>query len=422
MWSNKALISALMIAGSFTTAAAQSSTNSPYTRYGLGDLSDRGFANNAAMGGIGYGLRSNGQINLTNPASYSAVDSLSFMFDVGMSLKVSNYKENGITNKAKNSSFDYIAIQFRLCKRLGIAIGFTPYSTVGYNFSSSSLIEGSDVTATNSFYGEGGTQEITAGLGFKILDNLSIGASAGYLYGSLDYQSSVSFDVSSDATYVYNTIDVKSYVADFGLQYTQKLTRSDRFTLGLVYGIGHTLSSTDTRGIQVVDNSGSTSYSAADEHVVKDSYGIPHTFGAGLAYSHKENMLIGIDYTLQKWSDVKYENQTDMYDDRTKISVGGEFLPNPLGRSYLKRIRYRVGFYYSTPYLKLPQYDGPSEYGISAGFGFPLYLFQRNSILNLTGQYVRVKPSISNLLSESRFVIKLGLTFNEHWFMKWKVN
>lgn len=419
MLNKKALIGTLMLAGSLS-ALAQSSINSPYTRYGLGELSDRGFANNAAMGGIGYALRNSGHINMLNPASFTAVDSLSFMFDVGMSLKSSNFQENGIKNNAKNSSFDYIAMQFRLHPRLGMAIAFTPYSTLGYNFTTTQPVEGAeDVTATNLFYGDGGLQQITGGLGFKVLDNLSIGVNAGYIYGTLQYQSTKGFSVSSDQTNVYNNIKVNSYVADFGLQYTQKINKSDKLTLGLVYGLGHTLNSTDTRGIQVTDNS---SYSSVNEHVINDSYGIPHTFGAGLAYNHAQSLAFGVDYSLEKWSKVKYENSTDAYNDRSKIAAGVEYLPNPIGRSYLKRIRYRAGGYYKSSYLKLPQCDGPSEYGISAGFGLPLQLFQRNTILNVTGQYVHVTPSVPNMLSENRFVIKIGLTFNEHWFMKWKVN
>ena len=138
MLSKKVLISALFVAGS-AAVCAQTSTNSPYTRYGLGDLSDQAFANNAAMGGIGYGLRNSLNINTMNPASYSSVDSLSFMFDIGMSLKSSNYREGGINSNAKNSSFDYVAMQFRLHPRLGIAFGFTPYSTVGYKFGKTSF-------------------------------------------------------------------------------------------------------------------------------------------------------------------------------------------------------------------------------------------------------------------------------------------
>lgn len=419
MSSNKALFSALFIMGA-VAANAQSSTNSPYTRYGLGELSDQAFAHNAAMGGIGYALRSSEQINVMNPASYSAVDSLSFMFDIGMGLKSSNYQENGYKTNAKNASFDYLAMQFRLHPRVGFAVGFTPYSNVGYKFSRTSDIENSDdVTLTNTFYGDGGLQQIFGGIGFKILDNLSIGANVGYLYGEIDYQTLATLSNGGDQTTTYNNISINSYIANFGLQYTQKLSKTDKVTLGLVYGLGHDLKSTETKGIQVTDGS---SYSELTEKTIKDSYGIPSTFGAGLTWQHKQNLTVGADYTLQQFENVKYDNSTDFYKNRTRIGAGIEYMPSLYGRNYLSRIRYRAGAYYSSSYMKLPEYDGPKEWGVSAGFGLPLHLFQRNTMLSITGQYVRVLPSVKGMLSENRFVLKLGLTFNEHWFMKWRVN
>ena len=419
MSSNKALFSALFIMGA-VAANAQSSTNSPYTRYGLGELSDQAFAHNAAMGGIGYALRSSEQINVMNPASYSAVDSLSFMFDIGMGLKSSNYQENGYKTNAKNASFDYLAMQFRLHPRVGFAVGFTPYSNVGYKFSRTSDIENSDdVTLTNTFYGDGGLQQIFGGIGFKILDNLSIGANVGYLYGEIDYQTLATLSNGGDQTTTYNNISINSYIANFGLQYTQKLSKTDKVTLGLVYGLRHDLKSTETKGIQVTDGS---SYSELTEETIKDSYGIPSTFGAGLTWQHKQNLTVGADYTLQQFENVKYDNSTDFYKNRTRIGAGIEYMPSLYGRNYLSRIRYRAGAYYSSSYMKLPEYDGPKEWGVSAGFGLPLHLFQRNTVLSITGQYVRVLPSVKGMLSENRFVLKLGLTFNEHWFMKWRVN
>lgn len=401
-------------------ANAQSSTNSPYTRYGLGELSDQAFAHNAAIGGIGYALRSSEQINVMNPASYSAVDSLSFMFDIGMGLKSSNYQENGYKTNAKNASFDYLAMQFRLHPRVGFAVGFTPYSNVGYKFSRTSDIENSDdVTLTNTFYGDGGLQQIFGGIGFKILDNLSIGANVGYLYGEIDYQTLATLSNGGDQTTTYNNISINSYIANFGLQYTQKLSKTDKVTLGLVYGLGHDLKSTETKGIQVTDGS---SYSELTEETIKDSYGIPSTFGAGLTWQHKQNLTVGADYTLQQFENVKYDNSTDFYKNRTRIGAGIEYMPSLYGRNYLSRIRYRAGAYYSSSYMKLPEYDGPKEWGVSAGFGLPLHLFQRNTVLSITGQYVRVLPSVKGMLSENRFILKLGLTFNEHWFMKWRVN
>lgn len=58
---------------------AQNNTNSPYTRYGYGHLADQGSSNSKAMGGVAYGLRDGTQVNFANPASYTAVDSLTFI-------------------------------------------------------------------------------------------------------------------------------------------------------------------------------------------------------------------------------------------------------------------------------------------------------------------------------------------------------
>ena len=68
---------------------AQNNTNSPYTRFGYGDLGERSFGAGRAMGGVGYGLRSPKQINPMNPASYSCMDSLTFLFDFGVAGQLS---------------------------------------------------------------------------------------------------------------------------------------------------------------------------------------------------------------------------------------------------------------------------------------------------------------------------------------------
>ena len=432
MPSKKIIVSALL-AASCAGAWSQSSTNSPYTRYGLGDTYDMSFSNNAAMGGVGYALRSGLHINPMNPASYTTVDSLSFMFDTGMTLKSSNFEEGNYKSNAKNASFDYLAMQFRLHPRLGMAVAYTPYSTVGFNLTRTKAIENSDVSISNNFYGDGNLQQIMAGLGFKILDNLSIGVNAAYLFGKLEYQTVATLSNGGDMSVIYNNLTVASYNVNFGLQYTQKINKDNALTLGLAYTLGHDLNATDIHGIQVANNSSSTktggSYSVVKEERTENGYGIPHTFGGGLAWQYKKNLTVEADYTLQKWEGVKYDNRTDRYMNRSKVAFGVEYLPKEYGKNYLTRIRYRAGAHYSTPYLKTPSdnphsawVDGPKEYGVSVGFGLPLNLYQQSSTLSVTGEYVHVSPSAKGLLSENRFMIKLGLTFDERWFMKFRVN
>ena len=107
---------------------AENGINSPYSRFGLGPLSDQNLAVNRQMGGLGYALRDNSYINLLNPAAMSAADSTTMIFEGGFSLQNGNFKENGIKINAKNASFDYLAMSFRLRRNLGIALGMLHYS------------------------------------------------------------------------------------------------------------------------------------------------------------------------------------------------------------------------------------------------------------------------------------------------------
>lgn len=419
MLSKKALISAMFVCGCLA-ANAQTSSNSPYTRYGLGDLSDQIFTNNAAMGGVGYAIRTSQHINPMNPASYTAVDSLSFMFDAGLSLRSSNYQENGYKANAKNSSFDYLVMQFRVHPRLAVAAGMTPYSTVGYHFMVTDPVEGSDdINVYNTLDGEGGLQTVFLGVGFKILKNLSIGVNAGYLYGKQKYKAIAQLSNGGDGSIKFDNRKINSYKLDFGAQYTQTLTKNSNLTVGLTYGLGHNVSATETKGIQTTDGEG---YNQVDEKVTHGGYSLPHTFGLGFAYNYKKSLTLGLDYSLQKWSEAKYEHKDDIYNDRHRIGFGAEWVPNPTGRKYLQRIAYRAGTYYTSSYLKTQVGDGPDEIGVTAGFGFPLKLYGRNTVFSITGQYARLKPSVSTLMKEDRFMLKLGLTFNDNWFMKWRVN
>ena len=77
------------------TSFAQSGTNSPYSQYGLGQLSEQSGGFNRGMNGLALGFHEHNQVNHLNPASYSEIDSLTFIFDVGMSGQVTNFKEGG---------------------------------------------------------------------------------------------------------------------------------------------------------------------------------------------------------------------------------------------------------------------------------------------------------------------------------------
>ena len=132
----KLFIAALMM-GVANTAFAQSGTNSPYSQYGLGLQSEQFSGFNRGMNGLGLGFREHNQVNYMNPASYSALDSLTFIFDMGASGQITNLEENGKKMNARNSSFDYAVAAFRAAPHLGVSFGLVPFTTMGYNFNAS---------------------------------------------------------------------------------------------------------------------------------------------------------------------------------------------------------------------------------------------------------------------------------------------
>lgn len=123
----KILVGLLLLAAVQTTKA-QSGTNSPYSQFGLGQLSEQSSGFNRGMDGLALGFHEHNQINYLNPASYSALDSLSFIFDIGASGQVTNFKENGVKKNAKNADFEYIVAGFRVLPHFGLSFGFLPYT------------------------------------------------------------------------------------------------------------------------------------------------------------------------------------------------------------------------------------------------------------------------------------------------------
>lgn len=404
-------------------AMAQTGSNSPYTRYGFGELSDQNFGNSKAMGGLAYGLRNGFQINAANPASYTAVDSLTFLFDAGISLQNTNFQENGVKTNAKNSRVDYIAMQFRLFKKMALTAGFLPFSTVGYNMSQTKVISqdeyGSDIYSLATYKGDGGLQQVFVGLGYKVFENLSVGANFSYLYGDITHTASTAFSNSSAFTSVRgDEISVSDYKLDLGLQYTHLFGKKHAVTLGAVYSFGHDLNS-DGRMYNETYNSSSVIQSQSIDSI-SNAFSLPNTLGVGITYVYDNRLTVGVDYTTQNWSDIKFFNEKGNFTNRSKVSFGAEYMHNPISRNYLNRIRYRVGAYYADPYTKVNGQESSREYGVSFGFGFPV--FQSKSILNISGQYVKMTPKIKGMMEENILRLNIGLTFNERWFMKWKVD
>ena len=409
-------------------AQAENGINSPYSRFGLGSLSDQALGVNRQMGGLGYALRDVSYINLLNPAAVSAAESTTMLFEGGFSLQNGNFEENGVKINAKNASFDYLAMSFRLKKGLGIAIGLLPYSNVGYAFSSSDTFLSPDgdgdhsFSSTYKYSGNGGLTQPFVTVGWSITNNLSLGVMASYIYGNISHDISSEFSNSSISSRTRQySLDVSNYKADFGVQYSKKISEKQNLNIGLVYSLGHDLNA-EAKLVESKKTSGTVEYS--DTTYFDNAFKLPHTFGLGAAYTISK-WTFGVDYTYQLWSDATFFGDNKGC-DRSKISLGAEYSPNLLSRNVLKRTRYRAGLYYAEPYTEFNGKKGCEEYGVSAGFSMPMTstnnMNNNRSILNVSGQFVRINPKTTGMITETYFRLSVGVTFNEFWFFKSKVN
>ena len=416
------------MAATVNGAWAQGGTNSPYSQFGIGALSDQSQSMSRGMNGVGYGLRQGNNVNTLNPASYSGVDSLTMLFDMGVSGQFTHYEEGKLKRNASLASFEYVVGSFRAWKNVGVSFGLLPYSSVGYEYSTSSRDQNLG-QLTESFTGSGGLHEVFLGFGWRLMKPLSIGVNAGYLWGSIDRSVLPDADATANSLRKNYSTSVSNYKLDIGAQWVQPIGRFDRLTLGAVVGLGHNLKNDAEMTIVSTNQLSNSSDTTALK--LTDAFELPMSFGVGAAYQHAGKLTLAADFTLDKWGDVKfptftgneYRLQSGLLKDRMKISVGLDWLPNPsqMGGRFLEHVHYRLGAGYATPYYYINGKEGPKELSVSAGFGIPIVNMHNNrSVLNISGQWVR--SSATDFLTENYFRINIGVTFNERWFMKWKVD
>lgn len=390
---------------------AQNSTNSPYTRYGYGELANRSFGAGRSMGGVGIGLRSSKQVNPMNPASYSCMDSMTFLFDFGASTQLSWYNDGTNKQNNVNGNVEYMAMQFPLHRRIAMSAGLLPYSHVGYDFRN--INTSGEQVYQETFTGTGGLNQLYAGLSMDIWKKrLSIGANINYMFGSISHQAITQYS-SSNATNVRNQKEYKfsDVTFDIGLQYTHLLSKTEHFVLGLTYAPKKRLNN-DT--YEIIESSESVI-----DTITGRSFDTPTGYGIGLSYTKNNKWIIAADFSYQEWKKAMFEGKSDGFKNRSKVNAGFEYIPNLYSRPFLNRVRYRMGVSYSDSYIQVNG-NGYKEYGATVGFGFPIS--DARSFINVSFEYMKISPNAKVMIDENYLKMTLSYTFNEYWFFKRKVD
>ncbi len=406
----KFLIALTLIAAGYVTAAAQ--INNPYSMFGYGQLRDNATAAQRQMGSVGIAMHSGRQINVMNPASYAAIDSLTFLFDMGVDFTFINQKDVDGTRNDYGGGLDYITMQFPVAKWLGVSVGLVPYSSVGYSFGNEI------VNGTSSHQGHGGFNELYLGAGATPFRNFRIGFNISYLFGNI--YNDVYATTSLGSTSLFEQVmEVKDFHFNAGLQYTIPFNRNNSLTIGLTYSPEKSLLG-DTY-IMKYDTSADTAPAREDEHKLKGNYTLPASYGAGLAWNFRNELVVEADFTMQEWSKAKFKGFDNFtgtkFSDRYRMALGAAYTPDARG-SFFKRTTYRAGAYYNRDYVMVND-NHVRDYGVSCGFGFPAY--GSKTMINLGFEYINRRATPAPLLKENYYNVTLGITFNQLWFFQSKI-
>ena len=382
--------------------SAQNNTCSPFSRFGYGDLNDNVPGAYRAMGGIGIGMRSNKVIDPAQPASYTSCDSLTFMFDIAGSGMWDRYIDSYGTHDKGNGNLEYVTIQAPLWKQwIAASVGVTPYSSVGYNFSLSDSIN-SDYHYTTTYQGTGGFTQVYGGLSFNVLDWFAAGANIYYMFGTITNARALTFTEGLNATSQYRSITVSDVRFRYGAQLFHKFEHSS-FTVGAIFERKSAL-----KGTSLFLESVTADTIANDSSLMSD---LPMVWGVGASYSYDGRFTLGVDYSVYNWADARYLGNTGVYRNRGKLSVGFQYVHNPLGRRYIDHIPWRVGFSMADAYVgSVPGKD----ICVSLGAAFPLH--NVGSVINTTVEYGH--RGTSDVLNENFIRFTINASISENWFFK----
>lgn len=411
----------LMICVLFATATlsiqAQNNTNSPYTRFGYGQLHDGAFGRSQAMGGVSIGMRSKGNVNPVNPAAYSCIDSTSFLFDMGVSGLLANFSSGDSHRNTFTGNLEYVALQFPIGKWMGMSIGMLPYSFVGYSYGFKDSVQiqnpiNDSVFLRNerSFAGNGGISQAYLGLSFNLWKRVSLGANFYYLFGNIDHLRYEN-KTSTEGTVLYSTtsksnMHVRSFNTRFGIQYHQPIGKTDELIFGAIYEYKSKLHNTlDITSI------------AADTVTTSNAYDfqLPSVYGGGVSYMHDGRLTVGVDFLWQDFAKAKYYGAVDSLHNRMKVSVGAEYIHDPMGQKYIDHMMWRLGANYTSSYINVNGVN-TNDISITCGVGFPLRTIK--SIVNFNFEYGHIGSQASNMLREQYFKFGLNISINENWFFK----
>ena len=395
---------------------SQNLTSSPYSIFGIGEINTRGSSRNVAMGGTGIAMKSDVGLNNINPASYSSIDSMFFIYEIGILAEYSEYSTENNNQNQFIGNLSSIALGFQAKPWWDVSVGLTPFSSIGYDITTISNLQNDNSIYEDTYVGSGGITQIFMGNSFKISKNISVGLNLSYLFGSLEEDEEISTDGENIDYSINNVNHVSGLYLDYGLQVDIPMKKY-KWTIGAIYGHKRYLSSSTDR--MIYDGDGYILYTGEDLES-DDDYIIPRKIGLGFSVVKNEKFTAAFDYTLNQWSEIEFTNSDLETKDSHKFSLGFEYTPEGRqSKKALKSLYYRIGGFYNSSYMNINN-SSINSMALTFGLGIPV---KRNlSMLNIAFEVGKNGTINNGLIQENFYTLNLNFSLQDLWFMKRKYN
>jgi|688.fasta_scaffold52135_3 hypothetical protein len=431
---------------------ATAQVNSPFSRYGIGNLISSQHVISSSLGGIqaayadGFSNNIGQSINFNNPATYSSFYMTSY--NLALMLDSRNLKSNNPVGNYKSVNLipAYVAIGVPLSrtKGLGLAFGLRPISRINYSIINAGRAAGDSVETT--YEGSGGLNQAFVGIG-KRWKKLSIGFNTGYTFGRKEIGTKISFVNDSVNYFKSNTFSLTNYGKTFlqlGAQYEITIAKkenknnksSDNYLLrlGATATLQQSLNATQNLAKETYVLGGAGNYFTVDTVLrtdnVKGTLILPATYEVGAVF-HKTNSSnrgvyelwsLGLEYSSTQWTKYRSYNQPDAaLNNSWNLKMGVQLNPNALtSTNYLSSVSYRFGVNIGKDYINADG-NGLKTSAVTFGAGFPVRkwrAYETQYTVVQTGMQIGKRGSSVNNITENYFQFTLGFSLNDSWFIK----
>jgi hypothetical protein len=409
-----------------------------YSRFGLGSLLEFSSSQSHAMGGGGYALRSLNYNPDANPALWS--DQVYTRFSGGASYRsLSTSDASGASSRLESGNVQAIQFNFPLYERtLGVGFSFQPYSRSNFDVVQSGEAPIGPRQEANApfrvnFTGSGGLQRLRGGLGYRINDMISVGATVDGIFGVIESQR---------RTRWLDTQAIRDVVVSDGLQLSgftgslgTHLALADVFASDDAFSIG--------ASVTLPASLSGERFRALDEDLARDTLSvqegdvtIPWKGRLGVSYQPGSRWTFVFDGFYEPWSTFSSSFSSGTgpttparfpvggegtLTDRWRVSTGAEVVPAGEEQlaGYFSRVAYRLGAYVEHLYVQPDRETDLYEYALTAGISLPTSLAGTRIDLNtVVGRRGRTS---SSLVRDTFVGVSLHVNFGERWFQRRKL-